>query len=96
MQSLLRLSLLALLLVALGECAIHKRTRDGDIGQQQPTIVEVNLQKENLTAILASARKEQSVFENRLIFLMEFANVFCTRRIFLFTFIKQNERKWKK
>ena len=68
MQSLLRLSLLVLLLVALGECAIHRRTRNEDIGQQQPTVVEVNLQKENLTAILASARKGQSVFENKLIF----------------------------
>ena len=69
MQSLFRISLLVLLLVVLGECAVHGTNRNGDLSQQQPAVVEVDLQRENLASILASARNEQSVFEIKLVFV---------------------------
>ena len=85
MQSLLRISLLALLVLVVSvECAIHRNTRKGDISQQQPTIVEVDLQKKDLASILASARKEQSVFQNKLVlFLMELVFSVSQKYIFL-------------
>ena len=72
MHNLFSSLLLALLLVASGDSAIHGPTENGDLSEQQPTVVEVDLQKESLASFLASAQNErlglkiQSLFSDKL------------------------------